>query len=91
MGEQLNIEQYEVLVKRMKILSQSQTAFLKVRVDYYWATGPLFHQGLRRDEYLESLVLTLLPFCTCSLSLSISLMKLTGSLAREDHRCRFSG
>lgn len=50
MGEQLNIEQYEVLVKRMKILSQSQTAFLKVRVDYYWATGPLFHQGLRRDE-----------------------------------------
>ena len=31
MGDtQLTIEQYEVLVKRMKILSQSQTAFLKV-------------------------------------------------------------
>lgn len=32
MGEQLTIEQYEVLVKRMKILSQSQTAFLKVSI-----------------------------------------------------------
>ena len=30
MSDQLTIEQYEVLVKRMKILSQSQTAFLKV-------------------------------------------------------------